>query len=95
MRQVEGKNVRRREDIEAACLEENKCRFYQASGTPFLTEPLYSKVGQDGRRSRLQKKYFPWAHITLDDGDSELDQYTKDLICHLKWPDDLIQLVLF
>lgn len=40
--------MRKKEDIEQACLQENNRRFRQASNTPFLTNPLFEEVGPMG-----------------------------------------------
>jgi flagellar biosynthesis GTPase FlhF len=40
--------MRKKEEIEQACLQENNRRFRQASNTPFLTNPLFAEVGPLG-----------------------------------------------
>lgn len=43
-----GKECTTKEDIERACLEENKQRFHQANNTPLFSEPVYSLLGPMG-----------------------------------------------
>jgi len=43
-----GIEVTDKEGIERALLDENQRRFNQASGTPFMTSPLYDAVGPLG-----------------------------------------------
>ena len=42
------------EDMENALLDESKRRFTQASSTPFMTEPLFSKIGKLGVNDAAQ-----------------------------------------
>ena len=74
-----------KETIEAACMQENKRRFWQADKTPFLQEPLLTKVGRrnegPGATEILQT-----GAITLDAEDQPLDDATKALMKNLQRP---------
>jgi hypothetical protein len=76
----EGRRIemRKKEDIENACLQENNRRFRQAGNTPFLTSPLFEEVGPlgtgPGGESILQGKF------EIPEG---TDEYAAQLIKHL------------
>ena len=75
------KEMRSKEEIERACLEENNKRFRQASGTPFLTSPLFEEIGPLGMGPTadaiLHGEYTPPDNI---------DPYAAQLIQQLAMP---------
>ena len=87
------KSCLNKDDIEDACIEEAKRRFWQASSTPFLQPPLLKKVGRLGTGPGGEE-ILATGKITLDPEDPPLDQYTLDFIKQLKRPDNLIEMPL-
>ena len=72
-----------KQEVEDACIQENKARFTQNSDTPFLTSPLSEEIGflaETEQADRiLQGTYQP---------PDQLDQYTNSLIQSLKLPNN-------
>ena len=82
-----------KDEIELACLEENKRRFWQASHTPFLQSPLLEKVGPLGLGPGADE-ILATGTLTLEPGDPPLDEDTVKYIQQLKRPDHVVDLPL-
>ena len=82
-----------KQDIEEACIEENKRRFWQASDTPFMKPPIFDKVGPLGLGPGADE-ILETGTLTLDPGDEPLDDDTVQYIKQLQCPDHVTDLPL-
>ena len=82
-----------KKEIEAACIAENKRRFYQASDSPFLDYPLFDKLGPLGLGPGADE-ILRTGTITLDEDDPPLGEHTIKLIRQLRKREDIPTLSL-
>ena len=78
--------------IESACAKENQRRFWQASHTPFVQQPLLAKVGKLNEGTGATE-ILEHGTITLDNPE-DLDPGTKELIRQLQRPPGVRDLTL-
>ena len=73
-----------RHSIEQACIQEGLACYSQTHDTPFMTSPLYDKIGDLGYPTTIQKILNGTYSSPRD-----LDPYTKAFIHELKQPTNI------